>query len=372
MKKRLVIFHPAIVPYRIDFFNSLYQAYDASFYFMYDDAKEQSFHQEALKKRLDFTPHYLSPGLFGRKNLRLQVFSLLRHEKPDLVFCSEFNMLGLFVLCYKLFCNRKLKVFTICDDSRDIAQKTKGLQKYLRAFLLRFYTGVILASKDAQAWYQEHFKKQEKFLYFPIIQEEEAFRKDLYEALPATKELMEEYALKGKIPILFVGRLIDIKNLFVLIRAFAGIADTYPQTVLVLVGEGERASALKEEAEKHKIGNRIIFAGKKQGTALYAWYNIGQLFVLPSYFERFGAVANEALIAGCYTLCSSLAGASGLIEEPENGMVFNPYSETELKEKLQQAIQKSPVLENARVKANKMPYAYAAYWEQLIDRIIAL
>ena len=37
MKKRAIILHPAIAPYRVDFFNSLAKEFDASFYFEFDN-----------------------------------------------------------------------------------------------------------------------------------------------------------------------------------------------------------------------------------------------------------------------------------------------------------------------------------------------
>ena len=43
MKKRAIILHPAIAPYRVDFFNSLAKEFDASFYFEFDNALEQAF-----------------------------------------------------------------------------------------------------------------------------------------------------------------------------------------------------------------------------------------------------------------------------------------------------------------------------------------
>ena len=100
MRKRAIIFHPAIAPYRIDFFNSLNKEFEAIFYFEFRDALEQSFIQDKLKAKLLFTPRYLASGLWGIKNLRLQVISILWKEKPDVVFCSEFNILGFLVLFY--------------------------------------------------------------------------------------------------------------------------------------------------------------------------------------------------------------------------------------------------------------------------------
>lgn len=120
--------------------------------------------------------------------------------------------------------------------------------------------------------------------------------------------------MEGRQVLLFVGRLIDIKNLFFLLDAFALVVKRYPKAILLFVGDGDQREALERHAERNGLANHVIFAGKKQGEDLYACYNIGQIFVLPSYYERFGAVVNEALLAGCYTLCSVVAGAACLIE----------------------------------------------------------
>ena len=121
MKKRLVIFHPAIAPYRIDFFNSLYDAFETCFYFEHRSPLEQSFNLEELNKRIHFPYSYLSPGLWKIKNLRIDVIKILRREKPDIVFVSEYTILGLLVLLYKFFFNWSLRIIITCDDNLDMA-----------------------------------------------------------------------------------------------------------------------------------------------------------------------------------------------------------------------------------------------------------
>ena len=41
MKKKLVVFHPAIAPYRVDFFNSLNKEFDSIFYFEFGDVRSE-------------------------------------------------------------------------------------------------------------------------------------------------------------------------------------------------------------------------------------------------------------------------------------------------------------------------------------------
>lgn len=314
MKKKLVVFHPAIAPYRIDFFNSLNKEFDVIFYFEFGDVLEQSFAQDELRGRLEFAPRFLAPGLFGIKNLRTQVFSILRKEQPNVVFCSEYNILGLLLLVYKFLFNWKLSIFTICDDSKEIAESASLVKRCMRFIAVKFYSGIILTNDDVLSWYVKHFQAKRKFLFFPIIQKDQDFRLLLENALPVSKILEDTYHLEGRQVLLFVGRLIDIKNLFFLLDALALVVNRYPKVILLFVGDGDQRVALERHAERNGLADHVIFAGKKQGEDLYACYNVGQIFVLPSYYERFGAVVNEALLAGCYTLCSVVAGAACLIE----------------------------------------------------------
>lgn len=369
MKKKLVIFHPAIAPYRVDFFNSLNKEFNAIFYFEFGDVLEQSFIQDELRERLEFTPHFLSSGLFGIKNLRIQVFSILRRERPDMVFCSEYNILGLLLLAYKFLFNRNLYIFTICDDSRDIAESASFVKRCMRFIAVKFYSGIILTNDNVLSWYINHFRIKRKFLFFPIIQKDQNFRQLLENALPVSKMLEDTYHLRGRQVLLFVGRLIDIKNLFFLLDAFALVVNKYPKAMLLFVGDGDQRVSLERHAEKNRLVNHVIFVGKKQGKELYAYYNIGQIFILPSYYERFGAVVNEALLAGCYTLCSVVAGAACLIEPRKNGDIFNPISQMELVEKLEQGLDCCEDLRQISLKANKMCYSYNQYITSFFNQL---
>ena len=368
MKKKLVIFHPAIAPYRIDFFNSLNEHFEASFYFEFLDVLEQSFNQGKLKERLKFQPNYLGKGFCGIKNLRLQVFPILCKTRPDIVFCSEFNIMGFLILLYKFLFHPKLQIYTICDDSLDIVKSEGGIKGFMRALFVRLYDGVILTNRAVIRWYQETYHNTSKFIYFPIVQEDVAFRDELDKSLSISCRYYEDLKLKGKKVVLFVGRLIDIKNLDFLLNAFSQILDEYPNAELLLVGEGDRRNVLEDLAFCLGIKEKVHFLGKKQGKDLYAFYNLGQVFVLPSYYERFGAVVNEALLSGCYTLCSSVAGAACLIA-PGNGACFDPKDQKDLEEALRMALSRVVPMREVVVKRNLMADSYSTLMASLLEQL---
>lgn len=360
--KKLIVFHPAIAPYRIDFFNSLNEHFDASFYFLYLDALEQSFDQEELISRLSFRPHYLKSGRLGMKNLRPEVFSILRREKPDVVFCSEYNLLGIMVMLYKKMYAPQLKVVTICDDNKEMAAGLSGKKKVVRDYLVKRFDGVILANPGVTEWYNKAYSDKHKFIYFPIIQEDHYFRNQLEKALPLTQEYAGKFSLKNRKVILYVGRLAEVKNLDLLLDAFHRLSASYPQAFLLIVGEGTEYERLHQKIYRQGDEQNILFLGKRQGADLYAIYNLAQLFVLPSIYEPFGAVVNEALLSGCYTLCSEIAGSSGLIEKGVNGELFNPASVQDLAGKLESIMPSCAPLEIMKVKENRMSRSYREYF----------
>lgn len=367
--RKLVVFHPALAPYRLDFFNSLNEEFDASFYFLHPDALEQSFDQQELKQNLSFTPHYLSSVPGALRNARPEVFSILRKEKPDIVFCSEYNILGVFILFYKALFQPTLKVLTICDDNVTMARNVSTLKKRVRDFMIRRLDGVILANREVMQWYRETYPDKNFFFYFPIIQRDSRFRWQLQAALPLSRSLSHIHQLEQRQILLYVGRMTAVKNVYLLIDAFRKVKEHFPSVLFFLVGEGDQLNEIKEYVVSLKLQKSVIFVGKKQGNELFAYYNLGQIFVLPSKYEPFGAVVNEALLAGCYTLCSTAAGSSDLIREGENGSLFSPDSPVELASKLEEILRHTSPYEKADVKPNRMMKSYTEYITHLMTQI---
>lgn len=362
--KKILIIHPAIAPYRIDFFNSLHEAFDFSFYFEHRAPLEQSFDQKELNKRIRFSYSFLSPGLFGIKNLRVGILKILKREKPDMVFVSEYTMLGLLVLLYKIFFNWKLKIIVTCDDNLDMAQSVGLIKRSVRSFLLHNVDGVILVNDRVKDWYEKHLSLKAKYLYFPIIQSDELFCKRLRDAMSLTDKLRERHDLQGKKVVLYVGRLVKVKNVTLLLDAFKKMIEERKDIALIIVGDGDQRQSLHNQAHALVKDRHILFVGKKEGPELMAYYNLGDIFVLPSQYEPFGTVVNEALLSGCYVICSSVAGASCLIQENINGNIFISNNLDDLVSKLKCSLNRS----EDRLE-NKMPFAFDSFMESLIQQL---
>lgn len=369
---KVVVFHPAIAPYRIDFLNSLSNTFDTSFYFEFLNVLEQDFNQSLLGKYINFKPNFLKRKKYGFKNLRWDIIPILKKEKPDVVFCSEFNLLGVLVIFYKYLFNRKLKIVSICDDNKDLVIPDSKIKKLMKYALIHLFDAIVLVSIEALGLYKKQWSHiKSKFVYFPIIQKDNVFRTRLKQAKDLSIKKIDKYLLENKKIVLYIGRLIDIKNIFLLIDAFSN--NQTDNSFLVIVGDGYLKRDLKLYVKEKQLEHKVLFTGKQEDIDLYSWYNIGQIFILPSYYERFGAVVNEALLSGCFTICSDIAGASCLIEDGNNGFVFKSNDSDMLSTSLAKALEKiSPIQKQSILKPNRMLQSYNNYYESFITELTKL
>jgi len=357
-KKKLLIFHIALAPYRVDFFNALDKEFDASFYFSLTNVPDQKFDQDAISKSSTFKNNYLSRGfdLFGRSFIT-GVHAIIKKEQPEIILCNEYSPVTFIAFLFKIFNRKKVRLYTISDDSIDNSKSRKGFRALIRNLISKNIDGVIFPGQDVCDWYKKNISEKPKTLELPIIHNDVVFRKELTAGIPLANKNIKEFNLQGKKIILFVGRLVEVKNLPFLLDTVSQLKTN--DWKLIIVGDGELMNELKNQVSRLNLLEKVLFVGRKEGTELYSWYNIAQILVLQSTSEKFGAVVNESLLGGCKVLCSELAGASSLINK-DNGRTFSPYNQQEFLSCLEESLEEvSPTLvEINTIRENRMPFSF--------------
>jgi glycosyltransferase involved in cell wall biosynthesis len=122
--------------------------------------------------------------------------------------------------------------------------------------------------------------------------------------------------------ILFCGKLQQWKRPGDLLESFA--KSKLQKSWLVFAGDGPLRSLLEERAKSLHIEDRVRFLGFVNQTQLPGVYVASDLMVLPSEYEPFGLVVNEAMLCGCPVLASDRVGAVGdLIDPGRTGFVYS-------------------------------------------------
>jgi len=96
-----------------------------------------------------------------------------------------------------------------------------------------------------------------------------------------------------------------------------------PAAYLVFAGEGPLRAQLEARARALGVGDRVRFLGFVNQSALPGVYRASDMLVLPSQYEPFGLVVNEAMLCGVPAVVSDRVGARhDLVEEGKTGFVF--------------------------------------------------
>ena len=374
---RILIIHRALAPYRIDLFSHLTKRYDTELYLEYGQPLEQDFNLSLQGERIQFDYKLLAPGSHLLPNLRPELLRILR--KPyDLILCSEFNLLtGMLYLLRGRSARPLPRLVSMCDDNLVMAEETlRGSSFSPKRWMLDRIDGVILCSEQAKDLYRDRCRGElSKWHYLPIVQDEQYLQRQVALAQAETAALRSRYAIPdGRAIILYVGRLDKVKNLPRLLEAFRLVIDEGLDLQLLMVGDGPLDAELRQQATTLSLEERVTFAGKQQGSDLYAHYGLGDALVLPSTYEPFGATVAEALVLGMPVAESEVAGSCTLIRSEEEGYRLNPLDKEDIARALRHLYRLIGERRDGATRHSLLPYTFDQYMSQLdgyLDSLIA-
>ncbi len=117
--------------------------------------------------------------------------------------------------------------------------------------------------------------------------------------------------------ILFVGRLCDQKGILYLLRAFKIVLSSYENARLVIVGNGNYESCLKE---CEGIWGKVIFTGRLDNEGLKHFYRIADIGVVPSIYEPFGYVLLEMMNWHIPVVTTNIEGPNEIVDDGITGI----------------------------------------------------
>ena len=131
---------------------------------------------------------------------------------------------------------------------------------------------------------------------------------------------------RGKLKLLYVGRVSKEKNLPILVAAFRLLARERKNVCLIVVGDGP----YRAEMEQALQGAPCHFTGYLHGKALAEAYASCDLFVFPSTTDTFGNVVLEAQASGLPVVVTELGGPSENVIDGETALIVKGNDEQSL------------------------------------------
>lgn len=269
---------------------------DVTFDWLVFSNGEKSIEEEFRKTGSNI--HIMKESGVGKLNKYLGIYKYIYSGKYDIVHVDTEALTAWGFLACALFAGSKKRIMHSHNTfQQDITGLKKSLYiKKLNRFLMQiFATEYVACSLDAAKWL---FPTSiiDKCVIMPngIDCDKFAYNESVRETL--RKELnIEETIVLGHI-----GRFCNQKNQRFLIDLFCKLIGKNVNIRLLLLGDGEDFSKIKQYAFERGVGDKVIFTGNVANVNDYL--SAMDIFVFPSLFEGLGIVGVEAQCEGleCY------------------------------------------------------------------------
>jgi glycosyltransferase involved in cell wall biosynthesis len=277
--------------------------------------------------RSSFLPRWRDAGKepgFTRP-LNHGIFERLEHGHFDAVWShgySTANSLRVIASAAMLRIPVLLRAESTLHDRPRSLPKLVAKEGFFRT--LRPQVSAVLAIGEANARYWRHYLGEEMPIFrMPYAVDNDFFQRRAGEAVAGREALRKELALEpGRPVILFASKLQARKGCADLVAAHRLLGQARPslRPYVLIVGDGEERQRLEQQAAGDP---EIRFLGFRNQTELPRFFDLCDVFVLPSRHEPWGLVVNEAMNAGRAVIVSDDVGClRDLVREGETGAVF--------------------------------------------------
>jgi glycosyltransferase involved in cell wall biosynthesis len=194
------------------------------------------------------------------------------------------------------------------------------LKRLLLPFVFRLADVAIVPSSGSRDFLLAMGVDQNRVVLTPFVVDNDWWRRA---AASAHREsTRREWRIPLDAPVLlFCAKLQPWKRPGELLSAFLGLA--VANAHLIFAGEGPLRSQLQADAHAASMNDRIHFLGFANQSQLPAIYKAADVLVLPSSYEPFGVVVNEAMLCGCTVVVSNKVGAGrDLVVPGQTGLIY--------------------------------------------------
>lgn len=260
-----------------------------------------------------------------------EIFSLIRHRKPDVLHVHSSKAGGLGALAGRL-----LGVKHIVFTAHGWAFNEDWRPLWSRAMIAFFsWLTMILCHKVIVISEREYAQA----LHFPFVAKKLALihlgiSKPTFISVDGAKQTLAKMTdlsvteFNKKIAIITIAELHINKGLTFLANAMTHIVSLHPEALWIVMGDGEEKSALHLIIKGNKLERNISLVGNIEHAAEYL--KGAHIFALPSVKEGLPYTLLEAGTAGLPVVSTTVGGIPELVEDMRSGILVQPRNPKEL------------------------------------------
>lgn len=166
-----------------------------------------------------------------------------------------------------------------------------------------------------------------------------------------------------------VGRMSPQKGHAVLFKALPAVVQKFPQTKVLLVGEGDLSESLQNIVKRMELENRVVFAGFRSDIPRFL--EAADLVVLPSLFEGLPLIAIEAAGVSRAMVATAVDGTPEIVLDGQTGLLAPPDDSDRLADAIVKLLGDEPLRRQMGIAARRHAEEFFTIKQQ-VDRTVEL
>lgn len=238
-------------------------------------------------------------------------YRIFKEEKPDVVHTHRY------VMRYTVPASVMAKVPRMVHTVHNVAEKECGkIDQLINRFFYKYCKVIPVALT-------EYIRNTISQVYsLPITEIPIIFNGINIEKCIAK----DDYSVHKPMKILHIGRFAEAKNHIELIKGFNLFKSEYPDSQLILIGDGELKEQVKELIQELHISDSVNLLGLQPEVNMFL--NEADIFILPSLYEGMPMTLIEAMATGLPIITTPVGGIVDMLEDGSEAIFTGTDSES--------------------------------------------
>ena len=325
---KVAIVHNTIAPYRHPLFERLSETVDLTVY--YCSMKHTSRNWDLWPRNYNYRYKILPRIPIRELSLNPSIVKERALNRPHVLVLGGYVDPTMW-LAFAMSKLLKIPVIYWTEGIKEPKSILGMITRPLRMLFVKKASAVVVPGKLSRSYIIGLGADVEKVFIAPNTIDNELFVEVSRKYQSDKEGLKGQLGLKGKVVILYVGRLVKGKGITFLFEAYSKLKSQINYIALVIVGYGKLYNILRKLCQEKRINDAIFTGAIVNHRQLIKYYSVADIFVLPTLEDVWGFVINEAMACGLPIVATRASQAAReMIRSGENGYIIKEADSKEL------------------------------------------
>ena len=285
-------------------------------------------------------------GIFGQLEAALAMLRFLMARSPATLICGGYDSPAAWVglLWCRLLGSR---LVLACDSNARDRRKGGALRQRAKRFFVAHSDTIAVPGRAALEYAKELGASEKRIFTVPFGLDSSLFVRATQGIDPAAEKKSRGWPDRL---ILFAGRLVGDKGVFVLLDAYRQVTQSLKDVGLLFVGDGPARREMAVFCCEASLP-AVFFVGEQDYERMPCFYALADVLVLPTFTDAYGYVVVEAFACGVPAIVSNVAGVcDDFIRDGDTGFAVEPGDAAQLAQRIRQVLEDDGL--RARMSAN--------------------